>query len=100
MAAGQACEIFVVVADESRRIEALGVVHLLRTLGRRVDYPLTEVKVGRQFKDAAASGARVALVVGEEWPTLKVKDLQARIETELSQDALADWAMNLHTPAP
>jgi histidyl-tRNA synthetase len=100
MAAGQACEIFVVVADESRRMEALGVVHLLRTLGRRVDYPLTEVKVGRQFKDAAASGARVALVVGEEWPTLKVKDLQARIETELSQDALADWAMNLHTPAP
>jgi histidyl-tRNA synthetase len=96
----QACEIFVVVADESRRAEALGVVQLLRALGRRVDYPLQADKVGRQFKDADASGASVALVVGNEWPKLKVKNLAERTETELSQEALADWAANLQTPAP
>jgi histidyl-tRNA synthetase len=100
VAAGQACEIFVVVADESRRAEALGVVQLLRALGRRVDYPLTADKVGRQFKDADATGATVALVIGAEWPSMKVKDLRARTESELSQEALADWAANLQTPAP
>lgn len=100
IAAEQASDIFVIVADESRRPEALGVVQLLRALGRRVDYPLNADKVGRQFKDADASGAAVALVVGEEWPKLKIKDLKARTETELSQEALADWAANLQTPAP
>jgi histidyl-tRNA synthetase len=100
MADGQACDVFVVVADESRRNEALGAVQLLRSLGRRVDYPLQADKVGRQFKDADASGASVALVVGNEWPKLKVKDLKARTETDLAQEALADWAANLQTPAP
>ena len=100
MADGQACDVFVVVADESRRNEALGVVQLLRSWGRRVDYPLQADKVGRQFKDADASGACVALVVGNEWPKLKAKDLKARTETDLAQEALADWAANLQTPAP
>lgn len=100
MAAGQASDIFVIVADESRRPEALAVVQLLRALGRRVEYPLNADKVGRQFKDADASGATMALVVGGEWPKLKIKDLQTRTETELAQEALADWAANLQTPAP
>lgn len=100
IAAEQASDIFVIVADESRRPEALGVVQILRALGRRVDYPLNADKVGRQFKDADASGAAVALVVGEEWPKLKIKDLKARTETELVHEALADWAANLQTPAP
>ena len=96
----QACDIFVVVADESRRPEALGVVQMLRSTGRRVDCPLTADKVGRQFKDADASGAAVAVVVGNEWPMVKIKDLRARAETALAQEALADWAANLQTAAP
>jgi histidyl-tRNA synthetase len=98
--AARAVDIFVVVADESRRPEALGVVQLLRAMGCSVDYPLGTDKVARQFKDAAASGARFALVVGEEWPALKVKDLKARTESDLPQESLADWAANLQTPAP
>ena len=100
IAAAQAVEIYVVVADESRRSEALGVVQLLRALGRSVDYPLGADKVGRQFKDADASGARFALVVGTEWPTMKLKDLRARTESDLPQESLADWAGSLQTPAP
>lgn len=95
-----ACDIFVVVADEARRAEALGVVQRLRAAGRRVDYPLQADKVARQFKDADASGAAVALVVGQEWPKLKVKNLADRSEAELDQEALADWARTLQTPAP
>jgi histidyl-tRNA synthetase len=100
VAGAQACEIFVVVADESRRHEALGLVQLLRALGRRVDYPLQADKVGRQFKDADAAGAAVAVVVGAEWPTLKIKNLRDRTEAEIGQEALADWASNLQTRAP
>ena len=100
VAAGQACEIFVVVADETKRAEALRVVQLLRGLGRRVDYPLKADKVGRQFKDADASGAEIALVIGQEWPRVKIKNLRARTEEEISQEALADWAVNLQTFAP
>jgi histidyl-tRNA synthetase len=100
MAAGQACEIFVVVADETKRAEALRLVQQLRGLGRRVDYPLKADKVGRQFKDADASGARVAVVIGQEWPRLKIKSLRERTEQEIDQEALAEWAMNLQTFAP
>ena len=100
IAAAQSCEIFVVVADEARRADALGVVQRLRAAGRRVDYALRSDKVGRQFKDADACGASVAVVVGSEWPRVKVKDLRLRTESELSQEALAEWAANLQTPAP
>jgi histidyl-tRNA synthetase len=100
IAAAQSVDVYVVVADESRRTEALGVVQLLRALGRRVDYSLGAEKVGRQFKDADACGAPFALVVGAEWPALKVKDLKARTETDLPQESLADWAAKLQTPAP
>jgi len=100
MAEAQSVDVYVVVADESRRPEALGVVQSLRTAGLRVDYPLGADKVGRQFKDADASGARFAAVVGTEWPVLKIKDLKARTETDCSQESLADWAGSLQTPAP
>jgi histidyl-tRNA synthetase len=100
VAAAAAADVYVVVADESRRSEALGVVQFLRALGRRVDYPLGADKVGRQFKDADASGASFALVVGAEWPAMKLKDLKARTESDLPQESLADWAEKLQTPAP
>lgn len=100
IAAAQSVDVYVVVADESRRDEALGVVQLLRALGVRVDYPLKADKVGRQFKDADTSGAPLALVVGSEWPSMKVKDLRARTERDLPQESLADWAASLQTPAP
>ena len=100
MAAGQACEIFVVVADETKRAEALGVVQLLRGFGRLVDYPLKADKVGRQFKDADASGAEIALVIGQEWPKVKIKNLRARTEEEINQESLAEWAVNLQTFSP
>ncbi len=100
VAADMACGIFVVVADESRRPEALGVVRLLRSAGHRVDYALSADKVGRQFQAADACGAAVAVIVGNEWPVVKVKDLKAREEKAIPQEALAEWASAIQTPAP
>lgn len=77
-------EVFVVVADEARRPEALALLQRLREAGLRADHPLAPMKVGRQFQAAEALRARVAVIVGAEFPQVKVKDLQARVETPFS----------------
>ena len=86
-----ACGIYVIVADESRRREALAVVQELRDLGWSVDYALKPAKVGRQFQDAEGLGAERAVLVGAEWPLLKVKTLATRGEESCARGDLADF---------
>ena len=84
-----ACEVFVVVADEARRAEALRIVQITRDLEWRTDFSLKPAKVGRQFQDAEGLGARHAIVVGAEWPVIKVKILATRQESSVDQSELA-----------
>ena len=63
-----ACDVFVVVADESMRPASLRLVTELRRAGIAADLPLTPAKVAKQFQSAERSGARFALVVGAEYP--------------------------------
>ena len=86
MAREHGCEIFVVIAKEERRADALGLVQRLRDAGQRVDYPLTAAKVGKQFQTAELLGARLAILVGDEWPLVKVKTLATREERLLPMD--------------
>ena len=83
-----ACDIFVVVAKEELRAQALALVQELRDAGRRVDFPLVGAKVGKQFQTAGHLGARLAVVIGDEWPRLKVKTLATREEREISRGEL------------
>jgi histidyl-tRNA synthetase len=80
LAADPDCEIFVVVADESRRPQALSLVSQLRDEGRRVDFSISALKVGKQFAAAEAAGATHAIVVGTEWPDVRLKVLETREE--------------------
>jgi histidyl-tRNA synthetase len=48
---------------------------MLRDQKYRVDYPLTPGKVAKQFQSAEQLGARLAVLFGDEWPQLKIKDL-------------------------
>lgn len=91
LAASPAAEVFVVIADESLRRDAIGLVQTLRDAGWRTDFPLDTAKVGKQFQAAEQLGARFAVVVGQEWPQVKVKTLATRTETAVPQDALAGW---------
>jgi histidyl-tRNA synthetase len=91
LAAAPAAEVYVVVADEARRREALGLVQALRDAGWRTDFPLDAAKVGKQFQAAEQLGARFAAVVGGEWPSVKVKTLATRAETTIPHETLADW---------
>jgi histidyl-tRNA synthetase len=80
LAANRAAEVYVVVADEEHRTEALGVVQLLREGGWRTDFAFSAAKVGKQFQAAETLGAQFAVVVGAEWPELKIKALATRTE--------------------
>jgi histidyl-tRNA synthetase len=82
------------VAKEERRADALAVAQQLRQAGMRVDFPLTETKVGKQFQTAGQLGAELAVLVGDEWPEVKVKILATREEISLSNTGLADWLGN------
>ncbi len=101
LAANRAAEVYVVVADEARRSEALGVVQSLRESGWRTDFALSAVKVGKQFQAAEALGAQFAVVVGAEWPELKIKALATRTEHSATPELLASQlrALSVTTPS-
>src|SRR5204862_667844 len=80
LARERACDLYVIIAKEERRPEALALVQRLRESGRRVDFPLTAAKVGKQFQTAENLGATRAVLVGDEWPQVKVKTLATREE--------------------
>src|SRR5437660_921297 len=82
--------IYVVIAKEQRRGDALEQIQELRDRGYRVDYPLTGEKVAKQFQTAENVGAQIALLYGDEWPQVKVKNLGTREESLISNDALLD----------
>jgi histidyl-tRNA synthetase len=73
-------DIYVVIAKEERRLDALAEIQNLRNRGYRVDYPLASVKVGKQFQTAEDLGANIAILYGDEWPQVKVKTLATREE--------------------
>jgi histidyl-tRNA synthetase len=83
------CDAYVIIADESRRAEALHIVQSCRELGLITDFPLKAAKVGKQFQEAESLGARHAIVVGQEWPLVKLKHLSTRTEESLDHSALA-----------
>ena len=86
IANGSKIDIYVVVAKEERRANALAQIQELRGLGYRVDYPLTPAKVARQFQAAEELGARIALLYGDEWPQVKVKDMTTGEQTLISKN--------------
>lgn len=80
IAAQQNLDIYIVIAKEERRADAVAQVQSLRVAGYRVDYPLTPAKVGKQFQTAEQLGARVAILFGDEWPAVRIKTLDSREE--------------------
>lgn len=74
------CEVYMVIPDETARAHALGLVTELRRAGISVDLPLSSVKVGKQFQAAEKCGARFALIVDAEFPSVKIKNLGSRQE--------------------
>jgi histidyl-tRNA synthetase len=84
-------DLFFVIGGEVERAAALGDVYLLREAGYRVEYPLKATGFGKQFKSADQSGARLALIYGEEevaQRAVKVRDLRAGAEELIARSQL------------
>lgn len=90
-------ESFVIVADESRRPDALAMVQSLRSAGIATDYAYLPAKVGKQIQLAEQLGARAALTIGSEFPDVRLKDLTARSEAVIDASAAAVAVSDLVT---
>ena len=88
VAAERQLDLYVVIAKEERRGDALAQIQALRDRHYRVDYPLTATKVGKQFQNAEQLGAQVAVLFGDEWPQVKVKILATREEQLVPHEEL------------
>lgn len=85
-----AIDVAVVIASEAQRLVALAGVQVLRHAGWRVHYPYAKMGVGKQFQNAGAQGAAVAVVYGDEYPNITIKDLDKRQESVVEGiDAMA-----------
>ncbi len=89
IAAQQNLDIYVVIAKEERRPDALAQVQALRDRGYRVDFPLASAKVGKQFQTAEQLGAHIAILFGDEWPQVKLKDLHTGEQSLMPHGELA-----------
>lgn len=89
LAAQKRADVFVVITSEARRSEALAVVQSLRDAGLAVEFSYTADKVGKQFQTAEILGASHAVIIGDEFPQVKLKDLAARTEREMQASSLA-----------
>lgn len=79
-------DVYCVIGGEAARRAAFADIQALRASGRRVEYPLKDVAFGKQFKQAADSGARIALIYGDDEAAkgvVKIRDLRDRSEHEV-----------------
>lgn len=79
-------DIAVIIGGPAERAVAFADIRALRAAGWRADYPLKEVAFGKQFKAAAESGARLALIYGTDEiakGVVKIRDLVDRSEREI-----------------
>jgi histidyl-tRNA synthetase len=90
LAANRPAQIYLIIAKEERRLNALRDVQRLRDAGYTVDFSLVAAKVGKQFQTAEQIGARFAVLYGDEWPQVKIKTLATREEVLLPAEQLLD----------
>ena len=90
---GPTADIYMVIGGEAERAAAFADIRALRAGGYRVEYPLKDLAFGKQFKVAAESGAKLALIYGGEElakGVVKIRDLSDRSEHEVPRETLAE----------
>jgi histidyl-tRNA synthetase len=87
----QAPDVYCVIGGEPERRAAFADIQALRAAGFRVDYPMKELAFGKQFKAAAETGAKLALIYGGDElakGVVKVRDLNERSERDVPRDGV------------
>jgi histidyl-tRNA synthetase len=89
----QAPDVYAVIGGEKERLAAFADVHALRAAGFRVEYPMKDLAFGKQFKAAAESGAKLALIYGSDELTkgvVKFRNMTDRSEVEVPKAQVAE----------
>jgi histidyl-tRNA synthetase len=84
-------DIYVVIGGEIERKVAFKAISSLRALGYSVDYPFKDLGFGKQFKVAAESGAKLALIFGSDEVakgSVKIRNMAERSEEEIALSEL------------
>lgn len=84
-------EIYLVIDDEARRTDALKLATDLRRASISTDFSLVPAKFNKQLQNAEKSGARFAVVLGSEFPALKLHILSSRTKENFSYDTAVSW---------
>ena len=85
-------DLFLLFAETERDL-GLRLSNRLRKAGHSTSYSLKAAGFGKQFKDAGKSGARYAIILGEdevERSEVKVKDLRSGLEENCKITELVD----------
>ena len=88
--AGTGAGIYLVIADDVFRPQAMGVLRQLRDAGRAVDYSLVPAKVGKQFQAAEERGCAHAVLIDAQIAQriVQVKNLATREQVEARLETL------------
>ncbi|MFI5336942.1 MAG: histidine--tRNA ligase [Opitutales bacterium] len=82
-------DVYAVLGGPAERAAAFADIRALRAAGWRVEYPFKDTAFGKQFKAAAESGAKFALLYGSDElarGVVKIRDLTDRSEREVPRD--------------
>ena len=82
----EAPDVYCVLGGPAEKTAAWADIAALRAAGIRVEYPFKEIAFGKQFKAAAESGARIALIYGSNELAagiVKLRDLGTRTERDV-----------------
>lgn len=97
---GPNAEVYAVIGGEAERTAAFGDIAALRAAGYRVEYPLKDLAFGKQFKAAAESGAKLALIYGGDElakGVVKLRDLADRSEHEVPRASVVEAVRDYFT---
>jgi histidyl-tRNA synthetase len=86
-------DVYCLLGGDAERRAAFGDIHALRASGYHVDYPFRNAALGKQFKAAAESGARLALIYGGDElarGVVKFRDLAERSERDVPRDQVVE----------
>lgn len=89
---------YVVMGGAEERKAAFADIRTLRAAGWRVEYPLKDTAFGKQFKVAAESGAKLALIYGGDElarGVVKIRNLADRSEREVPRGEIASVVRDL-----
>jgi histidyl-tRNA synthetase len=82
-------EVYAVIGGAAERRAAFADIQALRATGIKVEYPFKDTAMGKQFKAASDSGARLAIIYGGDElakGVVKIRNLTDRSEREVARD--------------